>query len=73
MIFYRWYTNEIQKSQFLNEILGFGIGVFQGLTNVAINGIVLVVLYTGSILINSNELRTGELMSYLVATQTVQK
>jgi len=68
-----WYTSEIQKAQFYNEVLGAGVGAFQGLTNFAINGIVLVVLYTGAMLIDSNELRAGDLMSYLVATQTVQR
>ncbi|XP_065648472.1 mitochondrial potassium channel ATP-binding subunit isoform X2 [Hydra vulgaris] len=68
-----WYSNEVRKSQQLNEMLGAGIGVFQGLSNLAINGIVLAVLYTGAILVNNQQLMPGDLMSYLIATQTVQK
>lgn len=69
----RWYSDEVKKSQFLNELLGAGIGSFQGLANFAVNGIVLVVLYTGAALMSNQELRPGDMMSYLVATQTVQK
>lgn len=68
-----WYSDEVKKSQFLNELLGAGIGSFQGLANFAVNGIVLVVLYTGAALMSNQELRPGDMMSYLVATQTVQK
>lgn len=68
-----WYGKEIQESRYQYEILGAGIGAFQGLANFAINGIVLLVLYTGTVLISSKEMAAGDLMSYLVATQSIQK
>jgi len=43
------------------------------MANFAINGIVLLVLYTGTVLIDSKEMAAGDLMSYLVATQSIQK
>ena len=57
----------------MNELLGVGIGAFQGLANLAINGLVLVVLYAGGSLLATNEIKPGQLMSFLVATQTVQR
>ena len=32
------YCDEIDKSRHLNESLGLGIGLFQGLSNLALNG-----------------------------------
>ena len=32
------YCDEIEKSRRLNERLGLGIGLFQGLSNLALNG-----------------------------------
>ena len=57
----------------LNELLGIGIGAFQGMTNIAINGLSLVVLYYGGSLLASREMEPGDLMSFLVATQTIQR
>lgn len=57
----------------LNELLGIGIGAFQGGANFAINGLVLVVLYAGGSMLAVRELRPGDLMSFLVATQTIQR
>jgi len=68
-----WYAKEIQESRFQYEILGAGIGAFQALSNFAINGIILLVLYTGTVLIDRKEMAAGDLMSYLVATQSIQK
>ncbi|VDN27717.1 unnamed protein product [Cylicostephanus goldi] len=50
-----------------------GIGLFQGATNFFLNGIVLSVLYGGSSLINSGQMSPGELMSFLVTAQTIQR
>lgn len=87
----------------MNEKLGAGIAVFQGLSNVALNceyillcqvinttlsrlvysnafmlyavntGIVLGTIFAGGTLISSNEMSPGDLMSFLVASQTVQR
>ena len=39
--------------------LGVGIGVFQGLTNIALNGIVLGVICTGGYLVTTHEINPG--------------
>lgn len=89
----------------MNENLGAGIAIFQGLSNVALNcecitlrqlmlrkwlhqdvqydnmfvlciidtGIVLGTIFAGGTLISSNEMSPGDLMSFLVASQTVQR
>lgn len=67
------YQDEVSKSKTLNEMLGVGVGLFQGLSNLAINGLALVVLYYGGSLLASKEMEPGDLMSFLVATQTIQR
>lgn len=106
MCFYfpcRLYAYEVEKSCEMNENLGAGIAVFQGLSNVALNcetdqrediktfykacavvllifififrlsGIVLGTIFAGGTLISNNEMSPGDLMSFLVASQTVQR
>ena len=63
----------MSKSKRLNELLGAGIGAFQGMANLAINGLAMVVLYYGGSLLASREMEPGDLMSFLVATQTIQR
>lgn len=67
------YQDEVSKSKALNEMLGVGVGLFQGLSNLAINGLALVVLYYGGSLLAAKEMEPGDLMSFLVATQTIQR
>ncbi|MEQ2239436.1 ATP-binding cassette, sub-B (MDR TAP), member 8 [Ilyodon furcidens] len=67
------YAYEVDKSCEMNENLGGGIAVFQGLSNVALNCIVLGTIFAGGTLISSNEMSPGDLMSFLVASQTVQR
>ncbi|KAM9789382.1 mitochondrial potassium channel ATP-binding subunit [Neosynchiropus ocellatus] len=67
------YAYEVDKSCDMNERLGAGIAVFQGLSNVALNCIVLGTIFAGGTLISSNEMSPGDLMSFLVASQTVQR
>ncbi|KAM4557106.1 mitochondrial potassium channel ATP-binding subunit [Fundulus diaphanus] len=67
------YAYEVDKSCEMNENLGGGIAVFQGLSNMALNCIVLGTIFAGGTLISSNELSPGDLMSFLVASQTVQR
>lgn len=99
----RLYAYEVEKSCDMNENLGAGIAVFQGLSNVALNcesdqrehtkkyykacaivmflyyfffrltGIVLGTIFAGGTLISNNEMSAGDLMSFLVASQTVQR
>lgn len=68
-----WYDKEVQESKVLNEYLGAGIGIFQGLSNFAINGMTLIVLYCGGALLDSKQITPGDLMSFLMATQTIQR
>jgi hypothetical protein len=44
------FEDEVEKARLLNVKLSFGIGIFQGLSNMFINGIVLGVLYAGKFL-----------------------
>lgn len=60
-------------AQEINSSLGIGIGMLQGLTNIALNGIVLTTLLFGGYLLSKEELSPGNLMSFLVATQTIQR
>ena len=69
----RLYQDEVSKSKTLNELLGIGVGAFQGMANLAINGLALVVLYYGGSLLANREMEPGDLMSFLVATQTIQR
>lgn len=103
----RLYAYEVEKSCEMNESLGAGIAVFQGLSNVALNcepeqteqtvtyykacgivlfmifflffyffqwtGIVLGTIFAGGTLISNNEMSAGDLMSFLIASQTVQR
>lgn len=67
------YAHEVDKSCEMNEALGNGIAIFQGLSNIALNCIVLGTIFAGGTLISSNEMSPGDLMSFLVASQTVQR
>ncbi|CAL1579470.1 unnamed protein product [Knipowitschia caucasica] len=67
------YALEVDKSCEMNESLGNGIAIFQGMSNVALNCIVLGTIFAGGTLISSNEMSPGDLMSFLVASQTVQR
>ncbi|XP_043365764.1 mitochondrial potassium channel ATP-binding subunit isoform X2 [Dermochelys coriacea] len=67
------YCHEVDRSSRLNEKLGRGIAVFQGLSNVVLNCIVLGTVFVGGSLMAGEELLPGDLMSFMVASQTVQR
>ncbi|KAJ8272983.1 hypothetical protein GJAV_G00095830 [Gymnothorax javanicus] len=67
------YSAEVKKSCELNEALGTGIAIFQGLSNIALNCIVLGTIFAGGNLMAGNEMSPGDLMSFMVASQTVQR
>ncbi|XP_069502070.1 mitochondrial potassium channel ATP-binding subunit [Ambystoma mexicanum] len=67
------YSEEVDKSCQANEVLGVGIAIFQGLSNVVLNCIVLGTIFAGGSLMAENELSAGDLMSFMVASQTVQR
>ncbi|XP_078488892.1 mitochondrial potassium channel ATP-binding subunit-like isoform X1 [Ciona intestinalis] len=69
----RAYEELLRKSQNINQYLGIGIGAFQGITNIALNGIVLGVIYVGGYLMSVKEINPGQLMSFLVSAQMIQR
>ncbi|CAF4359623.1 unnamed protein product, partial [Rotaria magnacalcarata] len=64
---------EVHKACELNIRLGIGIGVFQGLNNLVMNGIVLSTIALGGQFVSQQRLSAGDLMAFLVATQTIQR
>lgn len=67
------FSREVAKSRQVNENLGFGIGIFQAGSNLFLNGVVMATLYAGGSLLATNQLKAGDLMSFLVAAQTIQR
>ncbi|XP_014667362.1 PREDICTED: ATP-binding cassette sub-family B member 8, mitochondrial-like [Priapulus caudatus] len=67
------FQREVDESRWMNEKLGIGIAVFQSMSNIALNMIVLGTIYVGGHLLSKNELSAGDMMSFLVATQTIQR
>ncbi|NWI08317.1 ABCB8 protein, partial [Crypturellus soui] len=67
------YATEVERCSRLSARLGLGIAAFQGLSNVALNGIVLGTIFVGGSLMAGDALSPGDLMSFLVASQTVQR
>lgn len=67
------YGAELEGSRCKAEELGRGIALFQGLSNIAFNCMVLGTLFIGGSLVAGQQLTGGDLMSFLVASQTVQR
>lgn len=67
------YGAELEGSRSKAEELGRGIALFQGLSNIAFNCMVLGTLFIGGSLVAGQQLTGGDLMSFLVASQTVQR
>ncbi|KAI4498969.1 hypothetical protein M0802_005835 [Mischocyttarus mexicanus] len=67
------FSKEVEHASKLYENLGFGIGLFQAGTNLFLNGILLGTLYFGGHLMSTGQLTSGDLMVFLMATQTVQR
>ncbi|CAO3655748.1 unnamed protein product [Mucor fragilis] len=66
------YGEACQKVAHSNQHMGLHIGLFQGLTNISVGCMVLTVLYYGGSLVVENKLTSGDLMSYMLSTQTAQ-
>ncbi|XP_040577722.1 mitochondrial potassium channel ATP-binding subunit [Lepeophtheirus salmonis] len=67
------YSREVDKTRDFNEALGLGIGVFQGASNFFLNSIVLGTITYGGYLMSDDNLNPGQLMSFLVSVQTIQR
>nr|QST14983.1 ABCB8 protein [Diaphanosoma celebensis] len=67
------YSQEVEKAAKMQEKLGLGIGLFQAGANLFLNGIVLGTVGLGGSLMTSGQLRPGDLMAFLVCTQTIQR
>ncbi|XP_004860450.1 ATP-binding cassette sub-family B member 8, mitochondrial isoform X3 [Heterocephalus glaber] len=67
------YRAELECCRLKAEELGRGIALFQGLSNIAFNCMVLGTLFVGGSLVAGQQLTGGDLMSFLVASQTVQR
>lgn len=67
------YAIEVEKARVMQESLGIGIGFFQAGTNLFLNGIVLGTVGLGGSLLSSGQIKPGDLMAFLVATQTIQR
>ncbi|XP_061391239.1 mitochondrial potassium channel ATP-binding subunit [Musca vetustissima] len=67
------FEHETNEAARLSQELGYGIAVFQGLTNFFLNGLVLSTLFLGGHLMSTESLTPGSLMAFLVAAQGVQR
>nr|KAG5692158.1 hypothetical protein BaRGS_020706 [Batillaria attramentaria] len=67
------FQQELELSRRMNMKLGIGIGAFQGVANVFLNSIILGSMFAGGWLISLGELNAGDLMSFLVATQMIER
>jgi ATP-binding cassette subfamily B (MDR/TAP) protein 8 len=69
----RLYQKELSRAKWASTWLGVGVALFQAMSNMAINGIVLAVVGHGGLLLATNQVSPGNLMAFLVATQTIQR
>lgn len=67
------FQREIAESARLSEELGVGIAVFQALTNLFLNCMVLSTIYFGGHLMTTESMTPGQLMAFMVASQGVQR
>lgn len=68
-----FFEREIDESARLSQELGTGIALFQAMTNMFLNCMVLGTLYLGGHLMSDNSISAGQLMAFLVASQGVQR
>lgn len=67
------FSEEVDLAATMHQRLGLGIGLFQAGTNLFLNGIVLGTIYLGGHLLSIGQLTPGDLMAFLMATQTIQR
>lgn len=61
------YTLASRDLMHANCVLGWNIGLFQGLSNTSIGAMTLLILYGGGLLVGKGEMSGGDLMAYLVS------
>lgn len=66
------YSEQVEESYKLAKKMGILIGTFQGLSTLALYGSVMFVLLYGGTLVNSGELTSGSLTSYMLYTINLQ-
>ena len=67
------FNEKLEEVLYVNNRLGLGIAAFQGVSSVVINALFLVVLAHGSNLVAGNRFSPGNMLSVVVATQTLQR
>ncbi|XP_022687524.1 ATP-binding cassette sub-family B member 8, mitochondrial-like isoform X1 [Varroa jacobsoni] len=67
------FSNELMRAEYLNVRTGFWIGGFQALSNIAMNGITLGIIFMGGKLMGDGEITPGNFMSFMVAAQMIQR
>ena len=67
------YGELVSSSEQSSKQLAYGIATFQGLTNAALNSIVGGTVLAGGLLLGGGHLNSSDLMSFLGATQMLQK
>src|SRR6218665_1265113 len=72
-IFYKRFLKETDYFNKLNRAFSFGFAMFQSLTNLAFNGIVLITILFGGFNLLTGRMSPGNLMSFLATTQTIQR
>lgn len=63
------FRQETDKAAELSQQLGIGIAVFQSMTNLFLNGMVLTTLVLGGHFMSTSSISAGDLMAFLVASQ----
>ncbi|XP_077300096.1 mitochondrial potassium channel ATP-binding subunit [Arctopsyche grandis] len=69
----RLFSKESVKAADLAQELGKGIGLFQAGTNLFLNSVVLGTLYLGGHLMSTGQLSGGDVMAFLINSQTIQR
>ena len=67
------YEKTLQKQAAEASLLGLGIGLFQGSSNICINAAILLVLHKGGTAVLAGDLSSGNLTTFLVSTQQIQR
>eukprot|EP01132_Coremiostelium_polycephalum_P007600 gene7600-9344_t len=61
-----------ERSLELSTEAGIQIGLFQGITTLALNSVSLLVYFYGGTLVNSGEITSGQLTSFIIHTMSLQ-